>query len=98
MSENTPVGFEVISVITAELSAKVSRGQATPSASHSAASSRKMYLHAIREGIRMPSECNQGGNQTQSECNQGGSPTQSDALIEVSLKSFVGEVDEQLLE
>ena len=52
MSENTPVGFEVISVITAELSAKVSRGQATPSASHSAASSRKMYLHAIREGIR----------------------------------------------
>jgi hypothetical protein len=46
-----------------------------------------MYLHAIREGIRMPSECNQGG-----------SPTQSDALIEVSLKSFVGKVDEQLLE
>ena len=87
MSENTPVGFDVISVITAELSAKVSRGQATPSASHSAASSRKMYLHAIREGIRMPSECNQGG-----------SPTQSDALVEVSLKSFVGEVDEQLLE
>ena len=64
MSENTPVGFDVISVITAELSAKVSRGQATPSASHSAASSRKMYLHAFREGIRTQSECNQVGSPT----------------------------------
>ena len=52
ISENTPVGFDVISVITAELSAKVSCGQATPSASHSASSSRKMYLHAMKEAIR----------------------------------------------
>ena len=87
-----PVGFDVMSVITAELSAKVSWGQATPSAWHSASSSRKMYLGGTQVDY-------QNAIGMQSECNQQEKPRRGkDVLVKVCLKSFIGKVDEQLFE